>query len=157
MPQQTLANRVLALERQMDGLSTLPERMDRLESQVLQLRDEMRAEFSAIRGETAREFGRVQTEFASVRTEFATVRTEMAAEFKAVRSEMATEFTAVRSEMAAEFRVVREEIKEGDGETRRQMRVLHEEVLARLTLLQEAYRDPGAPSRPRRPRGRTKG
>jgi hypothetical protein len=32
---------------------------------------------------------------------------------------------------------VRDEIRTGDEETRRQMRVLHEEVLARIALLDE--------------------
>ena len=69
----------------MELLEQLPERLGALESQVLQLRDEMRAEFSATRSE-------------------------------------------LRNEL-------RQEIRDGDEKTRRLMRVLHEEVLARIETL----------------------
>ena len=67
------------------------------------------------------------------------LRTDMRGEFSAVRSEMATGLADVRREMAtkADLATVRGEIKEGDEETRRQMRVLHEDVISRLTLLRE--------------------
>ena len=42
-----------------------------------------------------------------------------------------------RAEVRAEFSAVHEEIRAGDEETRRQMRVRHEEVLARIALLDE--------------------
>jgi hypothetical protein len=41
----------------------------------------------------------------------------------------------LREEMRGEFSVVRQEIRNGDEETRRYMRVLHEEVLARFAML----------------------
>jgi hypothetical protein len=43
--------RVEILERKVEALETLPARMTRVELQLVQLRDEMRAEFSAIRGD----------------------------------------------------------------------------------------------------------
>src|SRR6185436_11389848 len=51
MPQQTLASRVDSLERRVKSLEVLPGRMDRLESQFLQMRQEVRSEFSAVRAE----------------------------------------------------------------------------------------------------------
>jgi hypothetical protein len=42
-----------------------------------------------------------------------------------------------RAEVRVEFSAVREEMRAGDEETRRQMRVLHEEVIARIALLDE--------------------
>ena len=42
--------RVEILERKVEALETLPARMTRVELQLVQLRDAMRAEFSAIRG-----------------------------------------------------------------------------------------------------------
>jgi predicted nucleic acid-binding Zn-ribbon protein len=42
-----------------------------------------------------------------------------------------------RAEVRVEFSAVREEMRAGDEETRRQMRVLHEEVIARFALLDE--------------------
>ena len=80
MPQD-LEKRVEILEDRVDLLEELPARVAGLESQVVQLRDEMRAEFSAVRTE------------------------------------------------------LRQEIRAGDQETQRLMRVLHEEVLARIETL----------------------
>ena len=51
MATQTLVTRVDALETRVARLEELPARVDALTSQVLLLRDEMRAEFSAVRDE----------------------------------------------------------------------------------------------------------
>ena len=51
MTPQTLANRVEILERKVEGLAELPDRVGALELQVSQLRSEMRGEFSAVRTE----------------------------------------------------------------------------------------------------------
>ena len=83
MPELTLAVRVENLERRLELLEALPDRVSALELQIVQLRGEMREQFSAVR----REFG--------------------------------------------------EQIKAGDEETRRYMRVLHEEVLSRLAMIEE--------------------
>lgn len=48
-------------------------------------------------------------------------------------SAVAADLAALRSEFAA----VREDIRTGDEETRRQMRILHEEVISRIALLAE--------------------
>ena len=40
-----------------------------------------------------------------------------------------------REEVRAEFAAVRKEIKDGDDETRRLMRVLHEDLVARISLI----------------------
>ena len=53
MARQVLETRVEGLERRVTNLEQLPERMDRLESQILQLRREMRDEFSAVGAEMA--------------------------------------------------------------------------------------------------------
>ena len=49
MPARSLTERVAILEQKMDALQMLPDRITSLESQTLQLRGEMRDEFSAIR------------------------------------------------------------------------------------------------------------
>ena len=112
MPQQTLASRVDRLERRVEGLEALPEQMARLETQFLQFREEGRSEFSAVR-----------------------------AEFRAGDEGLRVEMTAGDESLRAEFRAVAEglraEIRAGDEETRRLMRVLHEDVIARLSLIQE--------------------
>ena len=79
MPLQTIGNRVDQLEQRVTEPERRPDRMTVLESQIEQLRDEMREEFSA----------------------------------------------------------VRQEIRAGDEETRRFMRVLHEDVIRRLAVIQE--------------------
>jgi vacuolar-type H+-ATPase subunit I/STV1 len=89
---QTIGNRVEELEARVAKLEQLPERIDGLASQIVQLRTEMHGEFSAVRTE------------------------------------------------------IREEIRLGDEETRRYMRVLHEEVISRIAMIQEGQ----DASRPRR-------
>ena len=54
--------------------------------------------------------------------------------------------------MRDEFSAVREEIRLGDEDTRRYMRVLHEEVISRIATIQEGQVD----SRPRRGKTRNK-
>jgi predicted phage gp36 major capsid-like protein len=51
MVQRSLEERVDMLERRFELLEQLPERVTALESQIVQLRNEMRAEFSATRAE----------------------------------------------------------------------------------------------------------
>jgi archaellum component FlaC len=97
---QDLEKRVETLEHRVERLEELPARVSALESQVLQLRDEMRAEFSATRSELRQGF----------------------------QQELAASTTSLRTGL-------RQEIREGDEETRRLMRVLHEEVLERIETL----------------------
>ena len=52
MAQESLEKRMDSLERRMEILERLPDRVTALESQIVQLRDEMRSEFSAIRGDS---------------------------------------------------------------------------------------------------------
>lgn len=82
MPESTRPERVTVLEQIVEELASLPSRVGALELQIVQLRDEMRVEFSAVRAE----------------------------------------------------------IREGDEETRRYRRVLHEEVISRLATLAESRR-----------------
>ena len=51
MQPRTVEQRLTMLEQQMEELKELPARVERVESQILQLRLEMKDEFSAIRGE----------------------------------------------------------------------------------------------------------
>ena len=51
MPPETIASRVDDLERRMTDLETFPDRITAVESQIVQLRTEMRSEFSAVREE----------------------------------------------------------------------------------------------------------
>jgi hypothetical protein len=51
MPPQAIENRVDHLERRVTELEKLPERLTAVESQIVQLRTEMRDQFSAVRQE----------------------------------------------------------------------------------------------------------
>ena len=99
MAQLTLTGRVEILEGKVALLEQLPERVDRLEVQILQLREEMRSEFAAVRAE-------------------------------------------MREGDRSVIQQLREEIRAGDEETRRYMRVLHENVIARIAAIGESPRAP---------------
>jgi len=125
MVERTLTERVEILEQKVQSLETLPGRVGALEVQILQLRDEMRSEFSAVRQE--------------MRAMGAGLRDELRAEIRAGDN-------AVRTEIRTVAEALRAEIRAGDEETRVQMRVFHEEVIARIAALQEG--------RPRRRKSR---
>jgi hypothetical protein len=90
MARQTIEQRVEALEKRVTELDGKGGRLDRIESQIVQLQNEMRDGFSAI-----------------------------------------------RAEMHDGFAQLRTEIKEGDEETRRYMRVLHEDLVSRIATIQK--------------------
>jgi hypothetical protein len=108
MPDRTLADRVENLERRVDLLESLPARVSAVELQIVQLRTEMREQFSAVRQEVA--LG---------------------------DSGLREEIHGLRTELRAEIATVRQGIREGDEETRRYIRVLHEEVVSRIAIIQE--------------------
>jgi len=120
MPQQTLANRVAILENQMQSLEGLPDRVASLEVQISQFRAEVRVEFSAVRGE--------------MRDLAETLRGEMHNGISGLAETLRGEMHNGISGLAE---TLRGEIRAGDEETRRQMRVLHEEVISRIALLDE--------------------
>jgi len=92
MAQESLEVRVDMLERRVELLEQLPERVTALEVQIVQLRDEMRAEFSATRADA-------------------------------------------RAGDESVVRTLRDEIRAGDQETRRFMRILHEDLVERIEIL----------------------
>jgi hypothetical protein len=110
MQERSIVERVEILESKVEALETLPDRMTRVELQLVQLRDEMRAEFSAIRGGADADVT------------------------------LSTLWQEVRAGDEETRRGLREEIRAGDEETRRYMRMLHEDVIARLAIIQEGQR-----------------
>lgn len=120
MSPQRLENRVESLEHRVTALEELPARMDRMELQILQLRAEMRDEFSALRHE---------------------IRAGDEETCRVLRDE-------IRAGDEETRRVLREEIRNGNAMTvttlvalteqaRRETRVLFEDVVARLSSIQE--------------------
>lgn len=93
----SLTRRVEILEEKVESLERLPARVDALELQFLQFREEVRVEFSATRAELRAEIQGVETRLTAL-------------------------------------------IREGDEETRRYMRVLHEDVIAGMATIGEGGR-----------------
>ena len=69
----------------------------------------------------------------AVELQLVQLRGEMHVEFSAIRAEMTARVDALRDQL-------RDEVRSGDAETRRYMRVLHEEVIARIATIPEAGR-----------------
>ena len=119
MAQESLEVRMDRLEKRVGILEQLPERVTALESQIVLLRDEMRSEFSAVRGE---------------------IRDGDEQVIKTLRNE-------IRASDEQVIRTLRDEIRAGDEETRRvlsermeslfdenerHMRLLHEDLVERI-------------------------
>ena len=77
---------------------------------------------------------------AAVELQILRLRDEMHGEFSAVREEIGMLRIELRSEFQSTAESLRAEIREGDEETRRYMRVLHEDVIARIAALGDARR-----------------
>ena len=144
MPKPVLTKRVEILEEKVGALDELPARVTAVETQLVQLRAEMRAEFSAVhqqlgtfstREETATQGVTLRSEIAALGSQ---LRDQMAALGSQLRDEMAVLGSELRGEMAVLGATLRDEIHAGDEETRRYMRVLHEDLVGRIVLLQEA-------------------
>lgn len=116
MPSQPLVKRVDRLEMRVTALEQLPERVDELASQISHLRNEMRVEFSAIRTE--------------IRDGDAHVIRDLEAKISSGDEETR--------------RVLRQEIHESHDDLGRQMRMLHEDVVERLKVMQDGR--PAPPS-----------
>jgi hypothetical protein len=92
MQDPSIVNRLEILERKVELLDALPARVSAVESQIVQLRHDMNAGFSAL------------------------------------REEMRTGLEVLRTDLRAEIRA-------GDEETRHFMRILHEDVIARIAAI----------------------
>ena len=135
MPKPTLPERVEILEEQVGALEELPARVTAVEWQLVQLRTAMGDEFSAVRSETAQLGTTLREEIAQLGT---TLRNEMEQLGTTLRNEMEQLGTTLRAAMGEHETMLRDEIRAGDEETRRYMRVLHEDLVGRIALLQEA-------------------
>jgi len=122
MAAHDLTARVEVLEMKVAALEGLPERVSAVESQIVQLRDEMRGGFSAVHQE--------------MRDLSSTFRGEM----RGLESTLRAEMRALNDETRLEMRALNED-------TKNQMRVLHEDVIDRIARIGE-----GAPRSRRRRR-----
>jgi hypothetical protein len=134
MDPQTLTNRVEILERKVEDLAELPDRMSALELQVSQLRSEMRIEFSAVRVEMRELTGGVRQEMHELN---GGLRQEMHALNAGLRQEMHELNAGLRQEMHALNEETRRDLGGRIDDLGIHMRVLHEEVISRIALLDE--------------------
>ena len=104
MAVRTVNERIEILEQKVGDLQLLPDRVAAVESQIVQLRTEMRDGFSAMR----------------------------------TRMEEGDEESRRHAKTLHDELLIR--VQEGDKDTQRQMRVLHEEVISRIALLDEGRR-----------------
>lgn len=140
MPPSPLTRRVQILEEKVESLEPLPARIDNLEVQILQFREEVRAEFSATRegmgGLRAEMLQLHEQALARVAlTEAALLHEMNQLDERGVARDQETRrlLAETRTELIAR-------IAEGDEETRRYRRVLHEEVIARIAAIGEGGR-----------------
>ena len=138
MPDRTLTERVEVLEQKVEVLQTLPARVEAVELQMVQLRTEMGAGFSDIRREMGAMGAGLREE---IRAGDETLRTGLSNEIResceALRTELKSE---IRDSCAAVRTELIREIRTGDEDTRRYMRVLHEEVISRIATIEERRR-----------------
>jgi hypothetical protein len=111
MQPRSIEERVTMLERQMQEMRDLPERVTNLELQIVQLRQEMRDEFSAVRSE---------------------LRGEVAGAVTTLRGEIAAAVTTLTNALADTNRAI--------ADTNTHMRALHEEALSRIATIGEGRR-----------------
>jgi hypothetical protein len=102
-----LVRRIEILEGNVNALRQLPEHVSAIAADLTALR----GDFTELRGDVTR----LQDDVTQLRGDLMQFQVNVGAEFAAVR----------------------EEIRAGDEETRREMRILHEEVISRIALLAE--------------------
>jgi F0F1-type ATP synthase membrane subunit b/b' len=122
MAEKSLEERVNMLERGVEILEQLPDRVTALEVQIVELRGEMRAEFSATRAEAREGDERV----------LQTLREEIRAGDERVIQTLRQEIHAGDEHVV---QTLRQEIRAGDEETRRFMRILYEDLVERIEIL----------------------
>jgi hypothetical protein len=79
--------------------------------------------------------GALDTQVTAVVVQSAEFRDEVRGEFSSMRAEMTSMRDELRKDMTSMREELRKEIREGDDETRRLMRVLHEDLVARIALI----------------------
>ena len=137
MPPQTIENRVDQLERRVTELERSPERITAVESQIVQLRTEMRGEFSAVREEIRS--GDEQTRrVLGERIDETTRVVQRIDETTRVLGERSDETHRMVQRIDETTRVLAERLEENG----RHMRVLHEEVIGRIAIIQEGQSAP---------------
>src|SRR4029079_294022 len=125
MSDASLVRRVDMLEETLNSLKQLPGRFTALEQR-----------FDGLEGR----FITVEGRLGVVESQIVQLRTEMRDEFSAVRREMATkqELAALKAELQDDIYGVNRDLTGHIVETQRQMRVLYEDLVARISTIGES-------------------
>jgi len=154
MPLQVLAKRIERLEEQMTSLQDLPGRVADLTSRFQQFRDETRLNFSAMQSEVrhvSHELDSLRTEFQGLRNDTAQQLGSIRAEFRQFRSAISEQVQSLRNEFqglrdefqhlgedtAQQFQSLRTDFQVLRTDVKTEMRILYEDLVDRLALLQE--------------------
>ena len=144
MSDASLVRRVDMLEETLNSLTQLPERFTTLEQRF----DGLEGRFETVEAR----FETVEARLGLVESQFVQLRTEMRDEFSAVRQEMAelptkqdlagfatrAEMHAMKAELQDDIYGVNRDLTGHILETQRQMRVLYEDLVARINTLGES-------------------
>ena len=117
MPPPPLTRRVQILEEKVERLEQLPARIDSIELQILQFREEVRVEFSEMRE--------------GLRSEMRELHTQAIARIALTEQALLHEMGQLDERAASR-----------DAETRCMMRVLYEDLIARIANIGEVSRRP---------------
>ena len=163
MPAQIVVKRIEHLEQRVTALESMPHQIELVSAEISELRHEVRSEFSALRSQIQTDLSElcdaIKAECATsaatgftalrdeIRTDFPT-RADLRAGFATLRDEIRTE-SASRAAvevgveaLRGELRGVDERLTQGLHELRAQMLTLHEDLIARLTLMKEGRPQP---------------
>jgi hypothetical protein len=109
MGRQALSLRVDRLEERVTIFEQLPARIDAVESQILQLREEMHREFSSVRDEIRTgDEGVVRTLREEIRTGDEETRRVLRAEMRAIADEIMAQARMLYEDMNAKLKIIQE-------------------------------------------------
>jgi hypothetical protein len=112
---QTIANRLGVLERRVENLERLPDRVTALELQISQLRVEMRDEFSALR--TEMHAGDEETR-QQLREEMQGIEERLRGEMRELNAETRTHMLVLHEEVISRIALLGEQFNGRHGSTR---------------------------------------
>jgi hypothetical protein len=102
------------------------------------------------------ELRQLPAQVAELTSQIVLLRTEMHSESSATRAQAVAGDEETRRVLREEFQAVvrslRQEIRAGDDEPRTLMRVLHEDVIGRIAVLQEHFSAPGTTRQGNKPK-----
>jgi chromosome segregation ATPase len=151
MPQKDLEIRVENLENFVAALAGLPQQMQDLSSQFLQLRQEVKADISGIRGEVGElrgEVGELRGEVGELRGEVGVLRGEVGelrTEMHAIRDDLRGEMHAIRNDLRDDMASMHKDLAAAIVANGNEMRALHENLVGQVKLLGEIRTQADAP------------